>query len=182
MRSPFTGRRIRSSRWITPSILPAPTLSSSYSNGPPRCNSATGWTGRACWKRCPVGRRVVIDCDGALQRPHRVRRRLQPPHRGIQPLLDGCLRQPVGQDFPADLPTAAEECPPVPVPHLRPDLGNAARFRRQGIRHDLCGPHQVPLARHVQGAAGDRAGTGPCGSRCACRGGLGRTVGLDEVG
>ena len=28
---------------------------SSSSNGPPRCNSATGWTGRACSRRCRAG-------------------------------------------------------------------------------------------------------------------------------
>ena len=84
-----------------------------------------------------------------------------------------CLRQPVRQDLPADAATAAAERAAVPVPHLRSDLGGAAGLRRQGVRHDLCRPHQVSLARHVARAAGrsSRSATGSAASRWSAKGG-----------
>ena len=51
------------------SSSPASMPSFSSSNGPPRCSSATGWTGRGCIEAVPRHRRVVIDCDGAYNDP-----------------------------------------------------------------------------------------------------------------
>ena len=117
-----------------------------------------------------------------LQRSHRVQRRLQSPHRGIECVLDGGLRQPLGQDLPADLAPAAEERAAVPVPHLRSDLGDALRLPRQGIQHDLCRPHQVPVARHVEGVARHRNGARAGRPRRAGGGGLAASHGLHGVG
>ena len=51
----------------------------------------------------PRRRRVVIDCDGAYNDPIEFGGDYNHRTRGIEPLLDRHLRQPVGQDFPADL-------------------------------------------------------------------------------
>ena len=106
----------------------------------------------------PRQRRVVIDCDGGYNDPIEFagdynHRSLDASRRWV-----GVVRQPLGQDLPADAPPAADECSPVPVSHLRPNLGERPRLHRQGVRHDLRRPHQVPLAWHVASAAGDRAG------------------------
>ena len=129
----------------------------------------------------PRRRRVVIDCDGAYNDPIEFDGDYNHRTEEASRYWTRRLRQPVGQDLPADLPSAAHERPAVPVPHLRSDLGDAARFRRQGIRHDLCRPHQVPLARHVPGAARDRAGarTGSAASRWSERAGASRRTGCN---
>ena len=50
----------------------------------------------------PRSRRVVIDCDGAYNDPIEFGGDYNHRSRGIEPLLDRRLRQPVGQDLPAD--------------------------------------------------------------------------------
>ena len=110
----------------------------------------------------PRRRRVVIDCDGAYNDPILFHGDYNHRTEEEQPQVARRLRQPVRQDLPADVPAAAAERAAVPVPHLRPDLGGAARLRRQGVLHDLCRPHQVPLARHVAGCCRRS-------SRCATR-------------
>ena len=130
----FTARRIRTSRSTTPRTSPAPTRSIFVFEW----TTALQFGDRLDWTRLmeavPRRRRVVIDCDGAYNDPIEFGGDYNHRTRGIEPLLDGRLRQPVGQDLPAHLPAAAKQRPPVPVPHLRSDLGDAARFRRQGIR------------------------------------------------
>lgn len=46
----------------------ARTRSSSYSNGPPICNSATGSDWARLLEVVPRSRRIVMDCDGAYKR------------------------------------------------------------------------------------------------------------------
>ena len=117
-----------------------------------------------------------------LQRADRVRRRLQSPYRRSRAAIGRDVCDSLSDKIlPADVAAAANERPAVPVSHLRPDLGDAARFRRQGVLHDLCRPHQVPVARHVAGAAGDRAGAGSGGARRTRRRGLGQAARMDGM-
>ena len=129
----------------------------------------------------PRQRRVVIDCDGAYNDPIEFdgdyNHRTEESSRYWTDVCDSLS----DKIFQPTLAAAAAERAAVPVPHLRPDVGDAAGFRRQRILHDLRRPHQVPVARHVPRAAGDRAGAGAGGTRRAGRRGLGQPAGMDPM-
>ena len=124
----------------------------------------------------PRHKRIVIDCDGAYNEPDPVRRRLQSPRRGLEPPLDRRCDSLTDKIFQPTLRPQRKNVRPFLFHIYDPDLGDAAEFHRQGIQHDLRRPHQIPLARHVEGAARDRARARPGRPRGARRRRLGQAA------
>ena len=122
----------------------------------------------------PRNRRLVIDCDGAYNDPIEFRGDYNHRTVRIEPLLDGRLRQPVGQDLPADA-TGRERKNVRPfLFHIYdPTWETPLEFADKEFGMIYVGHTKFRWRGMSQGAARHRAGAGPGGPRRAGRGGLG---------
>ena len=107
----------------------------------------------------PRRRRIVIDCDGAYNDPIEFNGDYNHRNEASSTYWTEVCDSLCDKIFQPTLRPRRSNVRPVSVPHLRSDLGDALRVPRQGIQHGLCRPHQVPLARHVEGAARHRKDT-----------------------
>ena len=129
----------------------------------------------------PRQRRMVIDCDGAYNEPIEFHGDYNHRSEEEQPLLDGRLRQPVGQDMPADVRPRRSNVRPFLFHIYDPTWETPLDFAGKEFDMVYVGHTKFRWRGMSQGAARDRAGARPGRPRRAGRGGLGQAAGLDAM-